>query len=370
MADDDRAPPHAVAAPPEAQELYEALRAAPYEFDFFQALRRIDAANPDRARIGESARLEDPVRIGQIPSVIFAPSTLADFQPPAGGRPGRLSTYFFGMFGPSGALPIHLTEYARDRARNSNDMTFIRFVDLFHHRMLSLYYRAWAAAQPTVAFDRPAADRFGAYVATLEGRGMPSLRDRDGMPDLAKLHFAGRLALQTRNAEGLRAILADFFKLPVEIEQFVPDWVYLPRHSLCELGQSPETGTLGTTASIGERIRVFHHKFRIRIGPMTFDDYMRLLPVGRSLSRLVPVVRNYIGDELNWDVNLMLLKYEVPEVRLGEAGLLGWTSWIGTREDEGDAIDLVLEPYLDVASPGLAMSGAALTAEGAPGRTQ
>jgi type VI secretion system protein ImpH len=350
MADDDRAPPDTLGASPKAADLYAALQAAPHEFDYFQALRRIDAVNPDRPRLGEATRLaDDPLRLGQVPSLIFAPSTLAAFQPPRDGRPARLSTFFFGLFGPSGALPLHLTEYARERVRNFDDMTLVRFADLFHHRMMSLYYRAWASSQPTVSFDRPSADRFSAYVASLFGQGMPSLRDRDGMPDLAKLHFSGRLALQTRPAEGLRAIIADFFKLPVEIEQFLPSWVSLPESSLCHLGGSVETGALGSTATIGERFRVVHHKFRIRIGPMTFADFSRLLPDGRSLSRLVPLVRNYIGDELDWDVMLILFREEVPSLTLGQSGRLGWTTWLGTRRKETDAHDLVLEPYLDAA---------------------
>jgi len=343
MADGNRTPPHAL-------EFFAALEAAPYAHDFFQALRRIDALHRDRRRLGESARLaDDSVRLGQLPSLIFAPSTLAAFEPGQDGRPPRLSSYFFGIFGPSGALPLHLTEYARDRIRNAGDRTFARFVDVFHHRMLSLYYRAWAASQPTVAFDRPGEDRFGTYIAALFGLGQKSLRDRDAMPDLAKLHFSGRLANQARNAEGLRAIIADYFKLPVEIEQFVGDWVRLPRQSLCLLGITPDTGTLGSTASAGERIHVYHHKFRILFGPIRFADYTRLLPGGLSLQRLVPIVRNYVGDEFSWDVNLILLKDEVPELRLGQAGLLGWTSWLGTRHSEREAVDLVLNPYVNAA---------------------
>jgi type VI secretion system protein ImpH len=350
MADDDRAPPDALGVSREGADLYAALQAAPHAFDYFQALRRIDVVNPNRPRLGEATRLaDDPVRLGQIPSLIFAPSTLAAFQPASEGRPARLSTFFFGLFGPSGALPLHLTEYARERVRNFGDMTLVRFIDVFHHRMMSLYYRAWASSQPTVSFDRPSADRFSVYVASLFGQGMPSLRDRDGMPDLAKSHFSGRLALQTRPAEGLRAIIADFFKLSVEIEQFLPSWVRLPEASLCHLGGSVETGALGSTATIGERFHVVHHKFRIRIGPMTFADFSRLLPDGRSLSRLVPLVRNYIGDELDWDVMLILFREEVPSLRLGQAGRLGWTTWLGARRKESDANDLVLEPYLNAA---------------------
>ena len=82
---------------------------------------------------------------------------------------------------------------------------------------------------------------------------------------------------------------------------------------------------------------------------MSIADFTRLLPDGRSLSRLLPLVRNYIGDELSWDVMLVLIKEEVPAVKLGEAGMLGWTSWLGDRRSELDATDLVLEPELDAA---------------------
>ncbi len=199
------------------------------------------------------------------------------------------------MFGPSGALPLHMTEYARDRARNLGDMTLVRFVDLFHHRMLSLYYRAWAAAQPTVSFDRPSADRFSVNVASLFGLGMTTLRDRDGMPDLAKLHFSGRLALQTRNAEGLREIIADYFKLPVEIEQFLPDWVRLPRQSLCLLRRVPMRPARWAPPrrSASDSASIITNSASAS-GRMTFADFCRLLPDGQK-----PVAPRAAGAQLH-----------------------------------------------------------------------
>ena len=76
-------------------------------------------------------------------------------------------------------MPTHLTEYVRDRARNAGDPTFARFLDVFHHRMASLFYRAWAVAQPVVSLDRDNGDRFSAYVGTTFGLGEPALRKRD-----------------------------------------------------------------------------------------------------------------------------------------------------------------------------------------------
>ena len=324
--------------------LFEALRRKPYAFHFFQALRRLECLCPDRPRLGKSLRLaDDPVRLTQEPSLAFAPATLAAFDPGAEGRPPRLSEYFLGLFGPQGPLPLHLTEYARDRSRNHGDHTFACFADIFHHRILCLFYRAWADAQPTVSFDRPETDRFNVYIGAPFGLGMPSLWNRDAAPDLAKLHYAGRLVGQTRNPEGLQAILADFFNLPVTIENFVGHWLPLSETSRCRLGTSPTTGLLGVTAVIGERVWDCQYKFRIVIGPMPLEEFQRFLPGSDSLRRLVAWVRNYVGDELLWDVNLILKREEVPPLKLGEETQLGWTTWLTSQPLGRDADDLKLD---------------------------
>lgn len=325
--------------------LMSALREKPYAFDFFQALRRIECAYPDKMRLGEAARTADePIRLGQEPSLAFAPSTLASFTPGDDGHAPRLSVFFFGLFGPNGALPTHLTEFARDRMRNSGDYAFSRFMDVFHNRMLGLFYRAWANAQPTVNLDRPEKDRFATYVGSLSGIGMPSLRHRDAMPDLAKLYFAGRMSCQTRHAEGLRAIVASFFRVPVEIQEFVADWLELPENSRWRLGESRETGTLGLTTTVGERIWSCHHKFRIMLGPIDLAAYRRLLPGRGVLPLLVAIVRNYVGDELSWDAKIVLRKEDVPDLRLDGTAQLGWTTWVAGGRRDRDADDLLLNP--------------------------
>jgi len=337
MAGENREAAHAL-------ELFEALRRTPYAFHFFQAMRRLECRYRDRPRLGKAARLaDDPLRLSQEPSMAFAPATLAAFDPGAADRAPRLYQYFLGLFGPHGPLPNHLTEYARGRLRNDGDRTFARFADIFHHRMLCLFYRAWADTQPTVSYDRPETDRFNVYVGATFGLGMPALWRRDAVPDLAKFHYAGRLVGQTRNPEGLQAILGDFFKLSVRVETFVGHWLPLSESSRCRLGESPATGLLGLTAVIGERVWDCQHRFRIVMGPMTLDEFQRFLPGSDSLRRLVAWVRNYVGDELLWDVNLILKKEEVPPLVLGEGSQLGWTTWLTGQPPARDADDLKLD---------------------------
>lgn len=345
------------------ERLEQALAQAPYRFDFFQALRRLECVHRDQPRIGASRHpADDPVRLAQQPSTGFAPSTLASFEGREAGLPPRLAVYFLGLLGPNGPLPLHLTEYVLERL-HAGDPTLACFLDIFHHRMLSLFYRAWAEAQPTVSFDRffspdpasgrlvgdPQADRFAAHLGALFGMDMPAFWNRDAVPDLARLHYAGRLACQTRNAEGLRAILADFFKLPVAIEEFIGHWLPLAEADRCRLGQSRATGLLGVNAVLGERVWDCQSKFRIVIGPLGFSDYQRMLPGAESLKRLVAWVRSYLGDELIWEVNLILKKEEVPALRLDSSARLGWTTWLTAQALPGDADDLKLNAlaYVD-----------------------
>ena len=338
MAGEDREQAHALA-------VLQALEQSPYEFDFFHAVRCLENVFRDKPRIGESLRPgDDPVRLGQEPSLAFAPSTVASFEPGEGGRPPRLAVFFLGLFGPNGPLPLHLTEYARDRMRNSSDPTFARFADIFHHRMLSLFYRAWANARPAVNFDRPEADRFALYVGALLGLGQPSLRDRDEFPDLAKLYDSGHLACQSRPAGGLEAMLEEFFGLPVSLEEFVGQWLELPASDRGGLGLSPGESALGRSITIGSRAWDCQSKFRIRFGPLRLREYEDLLPGGGSLRRLEALVRNYVGDMLDWDLTLILRKEEVPALRLGGPGRLGWTSWLTARPPADDPSDLTLNP--------------------------
>ncbi|KVZ32068.1 type VI secretion protein [Burkholderia ubonensis] len=330
---------------PDALNALCALEADAPRFDFFQALRLLENAYPRAPRIGESLRpRDDAVRFTQEPELVFHPTTLGMYTPRGDGREARLSVKFFGLLGPNGPLPLHLTEYARDRLRNAGDPTFVRFLDLFHHRMVALYYRAWADAQPAVSLDRPQHDRFSVYVGSVFGLGEPALRERDAVPDFAKLHFAGLLAAPTRHAAGLKLVLSRFFGLPFAIEQWAGHWMPLPARELSRLGARDGSSVLGVSTLLGARVWDGQHKFRIVVGPLSIADYERFLPGGDSLRRLVDWVRNYARDGLDWDVNLQLRQQDVPRLKLGRHARLGYTSWVLSGAAGGDQRQLLLHP--------------------------
>ena len=333
----------------DALTFFSALAEAPYRYDFYQTLRRLECLFDTKPRWGHARRpVDEPVRLGQDPDLSFAPSPLASFHPGEGGRPPRLQVRLFGLLGPNGPLPIHITEYARERLRTAGDPTLSRFLDLFHHRFLTLFYRAWAQAQPHVNRDRPNDDRFAVYLGSFMGVAPAAFRNRDTVPDLAKYFHVGALIRQTRNAEGLRAILQHFFRVPVEVEQFVGDWMRLEPAQRTYLGR--DGAVLGVAAVAGRRVWDQQHKFRLHVGPLTLSQYEDFLPGGARLRKLVDWVRLYTHFELDWDVRLRLKKDEVPPTRLGAGRRLGWTTWLGRRQAETDADDLCLHAEALVSS--------------------
>jgi type VI secretion system protein ImpH len=164
-----------------------------------------------------------------------------------------------------------------------------RFLDIFNHRLLSLFYRAWASAQKSVDYDRPDEAKFANYVGSMFGLGMPGVRNRDSIPDRAKLFFSGRLVCQTRNAEGLEAIIQDFFGVKAEIQECVGHWMTLPAANQCRLGESPNTGLLGQTVVVGSRKYEVQLKFRIRIETMKLVDFKKFLPGQPAFQRHRPL---------------------------------------------------------------------------------
>ncbi|HEX3623888.1 MAG TPA: type VI secretion system baseplate subunit TssG [Verrucomicrobiae bacterium] len=335
MADPDRKTP---------DNLVDELAKRPFSFDFFRAVRLLENRRCDLPRVGCSlSPAQDVVRFGQTPSLAFSPSTLESVEK-RGSDGAKFFVRFFGLFGPNAPLPPHLTEYAHDRKLHHGDRTLQAFMDVFHHRLISFFYRAWATNQKTVDLDRQNGERFSLFVGSVFGLGGEAQRNRDSIPDWAKLHFAGRLATQVRSAEGLEFILREYFEVPAELQTFVGHWMDLPADSICKLGETRQTGTVGANAIVGLTVFDAQLKFRIRLGPMKYKDYERLLPGGTSFERIRQWVLNYCGEQYFWDVQLVLEAEEVPSSQLGKAGRLGWTTWLKSQPFTRDADDIILVP--------------------------
>jgi type VI secretion system protein ImpH len=341
--------------------LAEALFAHGYEFEFFQAVRLLARMFGDRKPAGTGARPEEEfVRFGQMGSCLDVREARLSMAFPASaihwiehngasGPPARMTVAFFGLTGVQGVLPLCYTEWLIAR-RAAKDDALAAFFDLFNHRLVSLFYRAWEKHRPAVLYElaavrRQQPDPFTHYLYDLIGMGTAGLRGRMRVRDESLLRYAGLIRQRPVSASALRGILRDYFSLPVEIEQLIGDWFELEDADRCYLAPESSRNQLGEAAFLGAEIWNQQGLFRIRLGPLPLERFLDFLPNGASMASLVELVTYLVGQAMAFEVQVRLDAEEVPYARLTDEGpdapRLGWLGWLKTgpfASSAGDAV--------------------------------
>jgi type VI secretion system protein ImpH len=325
------------------QTLLMSVQAEPWAHDFFALLRRLDALRPNQPRTGQTSRpSQDALRLGQAAELDFAPAALTSLDMRAG-LPPRLAVRFFGLLGPQGPMPLHFTEYVRERSHQHGDHTWVHFLNLFHHRLLSLFYRAWAQAQPTVHQDRPAeqhGDRYGVWLGSAAGLPSGGGSGRDNLTAAGLAFHAGQLAGRTRHPEALCKVLQQHFSVPVALLPHVGQWLPISPLDHSRLGHAANRSErmatpgarLGRNANAGHKVWDRQYKFRLQLGPMSLAQYQCYLPGGSAFVPLLRWMRLLASPELRWDLQLRLHAHQRPAAQLGRRVRLGLTSWLGHGE--------------------------------------
>jgi type VI secretion system protein ImpH len=314
----------------------------PWQFNFVALLRHLAARHPELPPIGETLLpQQENFRLGQSPSLLFAPREIdsVDF---VDGLP-RIRLFGLGMLGPNGPLPIHFTEIAKDREDNRRDPTLVNFLDIFHHRYLSILYRAWAAAQSTAGLDRSNDERFSRYIAWLSGHEPDEIADSP-LPAHARLAASPHLVREARNPDGLAFTLSFFLGVNVCLQEFIPRWIDVEEQERSVLGHPALSSVLGEGAMLGEVIPDRQHAFRLVVGPLMLSEYLRFIPVGKDLPLVLEWVRGFIGFEYHWEIQLDIHSHQAPMAQLGADNRLGWSTWLGDEHPLPATTGMVFEP--------------------------
>jgi type VI secretion system protein ImpH len=349
----------------------------PYEFNFFQAVRLLHKLLPERTPIGKGGPPgREPVRFRAWVSLNFPPSQIYDLTVPTPDQPIPVMTQaFMGLFGPSGILPRHYTELMIRLQRDSKgpEKFLLRdWLDLFNHRLVSLFYRAWEKYRFVLPYERREFERadpdvFSRSLLSLTGLGIPPLRNRltittgsvhepaghdsvlASVDDQSILYYGGFFAHRPRNALSLQALVGHYFQTPVEVIQFQGQWLALEPQVQTRLGALDGNCELGASSVVGDKIWNVQNKIRIRLGPLGYERFLDFLPdptptpSRKDFFLLLHLVRLYVGPELDFDVQLVLKAEDVPEAQLSSEGTigarLGWNTWIRTAPFQTDADD-------------------------------
>lgn len=375
--------------------LAETLWAEPYRFQYFAALRvlaRLSELNAGDDDEPPGALAAIRFRVHQ--SLTFPASEIWDVRRLADTSQTEMTVCFFGLTGPQGALPRPYTEHVMQRVRKG-DHSLRDFLDMFNHRLLTLFARAGEKYRFYYAYEAAAAqerarrrqgphklrgflleqraqlDLFSQLLLDLGGMGTPLLRYKNSdrtapvprldVPDATLRYYSGHLTQRHHCAVSLARMLADYFCVPAEILSFVGQWLQLPReHQTClqrrSLGtltasdKPPAEGTcndprLGQNTVVGARVWEVQGRFRVRLGPLKFAEFQHFLPVGEKYRQLAHLVRLYVGATFDFDVQPVLIGSEVPWCQLGAKGAraprLGWTTWLRNREFKRPVSDAI-----------------------------
>lgn len=360
------------------------LFAEPYTFDFFQAVLLLERVLPECRPVGfEGAPRNEVVRFGVTQSTAFPASSIHDIHLPSKPfEPPTMLVNFMGLTGPSGVLPRHYTELLvrlSRQAKGSEKDALAAWFDLFNHRLISLFFRAWEKYRFNIPYSRGEyndrdPDAFTTALLSTAGLGMSPLRNRlvvstweagsestgigttakqvAKIDDLSLIYFSGLLSQRPRTAINLQALLAGYFRLPTSVVQFQGQWLTLEDLNQSKL-QRHANNQLGMNAVVGERVWDLQSKVRIRLGTLTYQQFVELLPdragvpERKTFFLLSHLTRLYLGAELDFDVQLVLQGDQVPEVQLDSSKpvgpRLGWNTWLRSEPFQHDADDAVFE---------------------------
>jgi type VI secretion system protein ImpH len=351
-------------------DLNERILKEGFRFDFFQVVRLLERlgeeerdsdGRPLRFGVGQDhAPRQEVVRFRAYQSHAFPAGEIAEIRPPAetSGEyqsPPEMTMAAIGLTGPGGVLPRHYTSLLIARIRNK-DFALRDFLDLFNHRTISLFYRAWEKYRFAFCYERTMRsgdsgdeDLFTHLLYCLVGMGTEGLRDRLGFDDEAFLYYAGHFAHQPRSAVSLERIVGDYFELPSRVRQFQGQWLYLDPLDLSVMPDASRpdgrNNRLGSNLVIGARVWNVTSKFRVRLGPLSYAQFRRFIPSGDALGPVSQLVRQYVGGEFDFDVQPVLRGKEVPWCRLGgdpaDAARLGWNTWVRSGPFDRDVDDAV-----------------------------
>ncbi len=364
------------------------------ELNFFQAVHLLERLFHDRGKPGTGDDMRsEPVRFETLNTLAFPPGDVAAVLPPlsfrgqaleldsakrgdeppsdpdglppirelikAGEGPLRMSLTFMGLYGVSSPLPSYFTDPITLRKIEYFELK--KFLDIFTHRLYSLFYRSWKKYRHYSQFDPARPDEYTLRLLALTGQWpRRNAKVQSGAPgasaefNLRRIPYARFLGNRVRSAKGLQQLLRGYFGFEkVRIRQFESAWVEIPVKT--SLGDAKVA--LGKSTRLGDRMQDRLSRFTVEIGPLPRSTFNRFLPSeqealsamsGRNgktaagglkdgipaglLDQVRELIDAYLRDPLDYRIKV-ILEPEADQVPVlgSEHARMGMGIWLGER---------------------------------------
>lgn len=346
----------------------------PHAYSFFQAVRLIErsvyqgANNAGLARqmvarnviAGFVPPTTEILRLHTQQSFKFPEAEIQTLERSAGSyqtSQWSMSVNFMGLTGCMGVMPYHYTEMILQRLK-IKDETLAHFLDLFNHRILSLFYQAATKYYLPIEYERKKLnpgikkqrDMHTQSLLSLIGIGTRGLQERLHIKDESLLFYSGLLSQQIRTSSGLKQILQDYFDIPVHIQEFVGQWQELIPDIRTRMGSKKmpkgQNAKLGHSAMLGHKGWFAQGKIRISLGPLNEEQFYKFAPGTKALKALNDMVRLYVGIERDYEFIIEVNRRYIPaKITLNKAAspIMGWNTWLSNSEKPHHAKDEILK---------------------------
>lgn len=299
--------------------------------------------------------LQDTLHFRTVALLSAPPSDIIRIRelPPGPGTHGdcyQMVTTFFGLAGPHGPLPIAHTEEMIRRIK-CHDNVMADFLDLFNHRLLSLFFFLAKKKSPTLSWLSPEHHLQGDVLTSLAGA---SKVQRKPLVPRSFIEVARFFWQRPRNAQGLRSVLENYFGVPCAADSFCGSWMPAPRALRTPLAKGL---TLGQRSLLGERVWSQNAGLRVTVCVASSEKLMAFLPGGKSHLHLVQMIKAYVGClaffrlafrfscQPRWVLGGPADKVAMPM-------RLGWTSWLKASAQQAEQTRITMHQVFGLSVEG------------------
>lgn len=300
------------------------------EMQLFALLRYLHLHANLTKNIGDEVQLtEHKIRFGQFAQLSFQERQVHQIVPQ--GEFLKVKIKGFGMLGANGVLPLHLSEAIYEKNLHEKDHTFNDFLDIFHHRLISLFYKAWLSAEPAVMLDNTNTPVFSEYVAGFVGTQPLANDGTENLLKYSHFYYSSLLLNQNMPTHNLIEILHGYFDAPIKIEENIGEWIHAKAHTTSLSSQFLEP--LGAGLLIGTHYFDATQKFRVIVGPVSITKYLDFLKGERLFHQLTQWVIRYTKHSYRFDIKIIIDKDDIRPTCLDTMHRLGRNSWLGQPKD-------------------------------------